>query len=350
MRRPSSNDQLRFLTGIQRILEEGSFVATYKFALLMSLADFAIQIAEDESDPVELDVFHLAENFILYYWRQALPYVPSQREDRAYLKMSTGNQPVVFNEIIRLHDLYRGSLPALRRDRDEWYRLKALVADTIAKMPLWKLQVVGRDTIVGILYRQAGPGYQGRIIEFVPGALFNLRRHYELVRGLVQAAWLRHVRRMNVAVLGEVDLDEFLFGSERSTWPGLRQILQEVQSDTCLYCGGRVGGGGDIDHFIPWSRYPLDLGHNFVLAHAACNRSKSDLLASPLHLESWHKRNVVHGTDLGRQFSEQGILHDYTKTKGITTWAYAQAESMGAQLWHSRRELRPIDPSWRGVL
>jgi len=21
-----------------------------------------------------------------------------------------------------------------------------------------------------------------------------------------------------------------------------------------------------VDHFVPWARYPLDLGHNFVLA------------------------------------------------------------------------------------
>ncbi|MBE0598266.1 MAG: HNH endonuclease [Desulfuromonadales bacterium] len=347
MKRPSSSDQLRFLTGLQRILEEGSFVATYKFALLMALADFAIQAGQDEVDPEELDVFHLSENFISYYWRQALPYVTSRENDRKYLKMATGSQPVIFNQIVQLHALYHGSLPALRKNANDWHEIKALVADTIAKMPLWKLQVVGPD-LVCVLYKQSRVGYQGRVLEFVPGALFNLRQHYDLVRGLVQGAWLRHVRRLNAASLGEIDLDEFLFGSERSTWPGLRQILRDVQGGSCLYCGRGVGDAGDIDHFIPWSRYPQDLGHNFVLAHATCNRSKSDLLASPAHLANWHKRNMVHGEHLSQRFSEKGILHDYLKTRHITNWAYAQAESVGAQLWYAKNDLRPIDPSWRG--
>jgi hypothetical protein len=35
-----------------------------------------------------------------------------------------------------------------------------------------------------------------------------------------------------------------------------------------------------VDHFIPWSRYPADLGHNFVLAHDRCINAKSDYLAA----------------------------------------------------------------------
>jgi hypothetical protein len=35
---PSPDEQLQFLKNLQRILSEGGFVATYKFALLMALA------------------------------------------------------------------------------------------------------------------------------------------------------------------------------------------------------------------------------------------------------------------------------------------------------------------------
>jgi len=41
----------------------------------------------------------------------------------------------------------------------------------------------------------------------------------------------------------------------------------------------------DVDHFIPYPLYPKDLAHNFVLAHPACNRSTSDVLAARSHLE-----------------------------------------------------------------
>lgn len=158
--------------------------------------------------------------------------------------------------------------------------------------------------------------------------LYNLRHYYDLVRNLVQGAWLRYVRRLNAGCLGEADLDEFLFGSERCAWPpDLRTILRDVQKDVCLYCGGVIRDAGDIDHFIPWARYPLELGHNFVLAHAGCNRSKSDLLAAPRHLSAWHTRNVYYTDTMKQAFEASSILHDYDTTRRIVGWAYTQAEA-----------------------
>jgi hypothetical protein len=43
---------------------------------------------------------------------------------------------------------------------------------------------------------------------------------------------------------------------------------------------------------VPFSLYPRDLAHNFVLAHAKCNRSKSDSLAGRAHLQRWLERLV----------------------------------------------------------
>jgi len=107
---------------------------------------------------------------------------------------------------------------------------------------------------------------------------------------------------------------------------------------------------GDIDDFIPWSRYPLDLGHNFVLAHSTCNRSKRDFLAARCHLEKWQKRNHVHGTTLGQEFDAQGILHNRKATEKIAIWAYSQAEAASANLWLRKDDVSPIDPGWRDVL
>ena len=36
---PSSDEQIKFLVNLQRLLDEGLFVASYKFALLLALAD-----------------------------------------------------------------------------------------------------------------------------------------------------------------------------------------------------------------------------------------------------------------------------------------------------------------------
>lgn len=254
---PSAEDQLQFLSNLQRLLDEGSFVATYKFALILSLADYSIKYGSDDGMPVQLSTRDIAESFIEYYWRQAVPYVHGDTDSELLiLKHSTGNPPLALSRIVELHTAFNGSLPVAKRQVKLWEKLVREVANTIVKMPLWKLQVVGRSSLP-FLYVQHGTG---STIDLFPGVVFNFRRFYDLIRNLVQGAWTRHVRRINKDILGKADLAEFLFGAERSVQPGLRPLLKDVQAGTCFYCGGRLREAGEIDHFIPWARYPIDLG------------------------------------------------------------------------------------------
>jgi 5-methylcytosine-specific restriction endonuclease McrA len=347
MSRPSAEDQLKFITDIQRILDEGSFVATYKFALLMSLADYAVEFGDDSGDCLQLTTWEIAESFVEYYWRQAIPFAHgSSNNPVGVLKQGPGEQPVIISRIVDLHAQFNGSLAAARKDDRVWRSILSKVSATIAQMPLWRLQVVGR-TAIPFLYEQHG---SGNVINLKPGVAFCFRRYYDLIRNLVQAAWIRHVRMLNSNLLRESDLAEFLFGAERTVLPGLRSVLKDVQSSNCFYCNKAMREGGDIDHFVPWSRYPLDLGHNFVLAHATCNRNKRDFLAAPCHLDSWHKRNQLHGKALSQEFNTRGILHNLEATEKIAAWAYSQAQSAGANVWLQQDDLMPIDPSWRQIL
>jgi HNH endonuclease len=344
---PTAEEQLNFITNIQRIIDEGSFVATYKFALIMSFADYSVEAGSDSGEPLQLTTHDIAENFVDYYWRQAVPYAHGNQQNLVcILKQGTGLQPVVISRIIALHAQFNGSLAAARRDDRVWRALLNKVATTIALMPLWKLQVVGR-TIIPFLYDQHGSGNN---INFKSGVIYFFRKFYDLIRNLVQSAWVRHVRMLNNDLLGESDLADFLFGSERKVLPGLREILKDVQTNNCFYCKGALREGCDIDHFVPWSRYPLDLGHNFVLAHSTCNRSKSDLLAAPYHLESWQNRNHLHGKFLGQEFDIRSILHNLEQTEKIVVWAYSQAESAGANLWLRKDDVIAIDWGWRHVM
>ncbi len=77
-----------------------------------------------------------------------------------------------------------------------------------------------------------------------------------------------------------------------------------------------------MDHFIPWVRYPTDLGHNFVLTHAACNNSKKDLLAAVPHLKRWVYRDREHGEALAGEFGRRGLDHHLESSQMITRWAY----------------------------
>src|SRR2546429_642776 len=82
------------------------------------------------------------------------------------------------------------------------------------------------------------------------------------------AARVRFGQKINANKLGNVtDLGTFRFGQERASLDAYRSILMDVQRGICLYCQKPLSKQTQVDHFIPWSRYPDDLGHNFVLAH-----------------------------------------------------------------------------------
>ena len=91
---PTAEEQLKFLTNIQRLLAEGQFTATYKYALLLALADIAVEIGDYSGGPLEVPTKLIAEKYIHYYWRQCVPYLP--RNDLAaghVLRQNTGSRP-----------------------------------------------------------------------------------------------------------------------------------------------------------------------------------------------------------------------------------------------------------------
>jgi 5-methylcytosine-specific restriction endonuclease McrA len=72
-----------------------------------------------------------------------------------------------------------------------------------------------------------------------------------------------------------------------------RDLLWDVQAGRCFYCEKPIRAAAPaVDHFIPWSRYPMDLGQNLVLADERCNGWKSDRLAGHEHLAHWRERNA----------------------------------------------------------
>jgi hypothetical protein len=347
MRAPTAEEQIHFLVRIQRLLDEGSFVATYKFALLLALARVSIERGDDSGGPLRVSTRELAEHFVRLYWRQAVPYVPLGRPSGGrVLKQNRGSQAALLRMLVANHARYQGSLPALMRDPRRWSSLLAAVGRTIEVMPLWRLQLVGRQKLV-FLYERGDSAHE---IVLKEGVAYCLRRFHPLIQDLVQGAWARFVRSVpeNGALLGAAtELSDFLFGSERASLAAFHPILRELQAGRCFYCHRPAGRAAEVDHFIPWSRYAMDLGHNFVLADAECNARKKDLLPCEEHLESWCERNAAHGSELASRFDEKGLLHDLGASLHVTRWAYAQAEASGAQVWRQKGELVALGPGWR---
>lgn len=139
-------------------------------------------------------------------------------------------------------------------------------------------------------------------------------------------AWLTFVQRLpaNQQVLGSTgDLVDFLFGSERTALKALVGGLRDIQHGECFYCRTRMPDTVAVDHFIPWSRYPRDLGHNFVLAHDSCNLDKRDMLAAPVHLERWVQRNDSHRGALQKILDEARFMYDLDASLTIAEWRAA---------------------------
>lgn len=346
---PSSDEQVQFLLRVQRLLAEGSFVATYKHALLLSIADVCVERGDDSGGRLRITTLELAEKFISYYWRQSVPYHPAGRPG-AVLKQNTGRQAAVINSIIRAREAYGGSLPRLKTDAAAWRRLRREVAETIRVMPLWKLQTVGRNRVEFLYDHDRKEGHEILLKE---GVSYCFRLFYGLIHELVRGAWLRFVRGVpeNRLLIGEAaDLSDFMFGSSRAALDVYKPILIEYQGRSCFYCRRSLRGRVDVDHFIPWSRYPVDLGHNFVLAHSSCNVQKSDRLAAVEHLERWCERNVKFGRDLSHVFQERNIVHDEQTSWQVSAWAYQPAQLAGSLVWLHGNELVPLSPRWESTV
>jgi len=343
MKASSPESQIAFLTNLQRLLSEGSFVATYKYALLMALADIAVERGVDDESELPISTNLIAEKFVQYYWRQSTPYLSSR-----VLQQNTGKQAGVVQMIQGFHNKYEGSLTAARHDQRQWQNLIRKVAEVVRVMPLWKLQTVGSEKLE-FLYSNVGQGSQ---IALKPGIAFCFRKHYGLVADMVKGAWSRYVRRFNVEQLGDrTDLNEFLFGSERANLKEVGAIINEFQAGSCFYCHGSLKGDTThVDHFVPWSRYPVDLGHNFVLAHAGCNGKKSDRLASAVHLNTWCEFQQRNAKPLAVEFDRLGILNDFQSTLRIVNWAYNHTFESHGLTWLRNQELQPLDHEWNKSL
>ncbi len=342
---PTANAQLSFLRSLQRIFEEGMFSSSYKFALLHAIADLCLVKGDDNGAELELTTSEIAEQFVRLYWPQVVPLAAGGK--RGILSQNKGQQARIVREIAEQRAHYNGSLAKLERNSTDWENVRENVEKTVKKQPLWKLQKVG-EAPLNFLYDKVD---DGDAIRLKSGIAYCFRAFYPMIVDMIEVAWSRFVQGRNSRLLGQVvDLRSFLFGSQRNSLAKYGPLLSEVQRGRCFYCNDNIKSGGQVDHFIPWRRYALDLGHNFVLAHKRCNSSKSDRLAAEEHLKRWTKRNRSHRDELEIGFNEHNVLHDLPATYQIARWAYGHVHRARGQVWVQDKELRTISDDWRKIL
>jgi hypothetical protein len=334
--KPTPEFQLEFLTKLQRLFSEGDFTATYKFALLISLADLAVELGHDDDTTLKLPYKSVGLKFIQLYWQQSAPY-----KGHEALAQNLGAQAAV----VRAISGYRREHPSpslhTAQGATAFNKLLTAVSATVKAQPIQYIQNLGGGKTV-FLFDTDKDG-----ITLLPGVAFCLRRFQPLVQQLSRSHWIDHIKsnKQNSHLLAhDSDLESFLFETSRQALTVVATGLRKI-SNRCHYCQQTVTEA-DVDHFIPHALYPRDLTHNFVLAHPSCNRSKSDTLAAKQHLRNWLDFVKANFDNLSQIGHDAGIIADQSSMNAVARWGYANGIAAGSQAWIKAANYEPIDETY----
>ncbi|OYQ74337.1 HNH endonuclease [Wohlfahrtiimonas sp. G9077] len=332
---PSAEEQLDFLQKIHLILETGNTTSTYKFALLLAITNLAITQGEDSNQTLTLSYKDIAEQFIIQYWKQSLPFEYVEKKGFV-LQQNTGEQIVIIQDIQKLMDRYPTLSKAMKSI--EWHPLIQKAAKTIKAYPARFLQNIEGQSFNFLYTWQAA----GTHLQLNKNVMYCLRQFNYIIRQLVQKKWADFVRKLpkNKEILKDQhDIQVFLFDEQRASLKKVADIYRELQDNRCFYCQQKINGTAEVDHFIPWSYYQQDTLHNFVIADKKCNGAKSNFLADPQLLGRWLDRNKKYGDEIHAASENIGILSHLESTKNIAQWAYQRALHNEALVWTPPKEL-----------
>jgi 5-methylcytosine-specific restriction endonuclease McrA len=330
---PSAEEQLDFLNKVQRLFNESDFSSTYKYALLISLADLAIELGKDDGSELELSNRQIADRFIELYWQQSSPYKTSKASDSGVLYQNHGTQAAIIKAIQVFRDKNSFNSPNAAKHSKEYKKLVTTVAGTVAKQPINYLQNVGGGALPFLYERNTSS------ITLKIGVAYCLRCFQPLIQQLARSRWTDYIKKnaKNIPILGEKDdLDSFLFETSRKTLALVCKELKLLYGCKCFYCN-KATTELEVDHFIPFSLYPRDLMHNFVLACPSCNRSKSDSLAAKTHLDKWTELTAKNSEAIHSIGEKTGILAAGDTSLKVIRWAYEASTLAKSSLWICRK-------------
>jgi hypothetical protein len=325
--------QLDFISYIQRLLSEGDFASTYKFALLHALADICVEKPAQSNTELMITHDEIIEKFIQIYWQHAKPFTGTKA---GALLQNNGNQVKIITDIQGLQSLDLRNINEAKEDK-KWSKIYSNTKRILKDGPLWRLQILSRNEEC-FLYPH---DKKSQFIILNKGIADCFRRFYDLILHLTRQSWLNKVVAIpfNQKIIGRgSEVQDFLFGTNRKSIVKAVPVLREIQSGNCFYCEKSIKHSPEVDHFIPFAKYPNDLGHNFVLAHSSCNNNKRDYLASNNHKDNWFKQNIYTHSKLIEDELSSYFTCDVTRTEEVANWAYQVATKNQSRLWQSRNK------------
>jgi len=287
-------DAIGFAEKVLELLDEGRYTATYKYAVLLALIDLCLEGTQTSgAPPAMVTTRQLADKIVELYWPHTAPF--ASRASARILSQNTRGQAEIVSAILGFRSRHAPDASAPR-----WHarlaapaayeRLVRTVEWKLIEMPLPRLQMMGQslDPFIYEIHWDArvqrrdverAAGFDNRVL-LKPRVGDYLLQLNGLLRPLIQRRWAAMVAQLNR--LEDSQLEAFLFGADRVQTARIRAGLWEIQGCRCFYCDVRLGdpARSQVDHFVPWSRYPDDSLDNLVVADVACNGFKSSSLAA----------------------------------------------------------------------
>jgi len=209
-----------------------------------------------------LPIDQIRRQFIKLNQKVARPYSPphielkQNREARKLSRMIT-----LIGEQARRDELH------YRRWREYQGDKQKLVRDMLYRLQVVVTQQSERSQL--FLYDHpptAAECARLREIELKPGVAASTRRLHGVIVSMVQARWALWVRENNRQLGPARNLEQHLFGADRKGVAKYTKRLHALQGGRCFYTNQRLSvagpNAGEVDHFIPWARYPFDSPFN----------------------------------------------------------------------------------------
>jgi 5-methylcytosine-specific restriction endonuclease McrA len=358
---PEALNAIGFAERVITLLDEGSYNTTYKFAVLLGLMDLVIEKSKKDGSLADMvTTRELAEKVIEIYWNQVAVYSGISAEP---LQGKSGQAEIVTQiKRFRERNSFSTLTKSIRDDKNRYKALLNLVEKKLIEMPLPRVQYFGNQEIrfiydiawsmsspinlreVTAQQQQKESSFDNRI-HLLPNVADYLVNLNGLLRPFVQRCWAMQVAKINK--LEESRLEKFLFGAERAGAARLASDLRQFQNNKCFYCGKPFGAAGkvpEVDHFVPWSRFPNDGLANYVLAHSACNGSKSDHVAGVDHFAEWMRRNHSNAelTDLQQIANQHNWDLKNQESVNIAKALYMRLQPE-VELWEDVERYKQVD-------
>ena len=249
----TTDDPIRFAERLLALLEEGSFTATYKFAVLLGLMDLCLEHSNRFGEPAPMvTTRQLAEKVIDLYWSHTTPF---ETIDGEVLKQNSGKPAVILSRIQSFRNDAAPDLGCtLHRARltspIEFQALLDEVEWTLVLMPLPETSAFRWSRSQVHLEIEMGRQHQTEPVQEHPRVRQShlVRRRRRTATSVRLAPLLRPLMQTEVGRDGRQtqstsrlpELESFLFGAGRVSLQPVRAPLLELQRGTCFYCGGRV--------------------------------------------------------------------------------------------------------------